>query len=146
MAECGDEKHEIHCLQWPSFYRPQRSCGQGNIFAPVCYFVHRGVCIPACIAGGIPACLAAGLGGGVYPSMPCSRSRGVGVYPSMPCSRSPGGGGVSQHALRSMSGRYASYWNAFLLMTYFTGPGGHGPRPPPHPLLIHAGFRLTISL
>ena len=23
-------------------YRPQRSCGQGNIFAPVCHYVHRG--------------------------------------------------------------------------------------------------------
>ena len=30
-----------------------------------------------------------------------------------------GGGGVSQHALRSMSGRYASYWNAFLFLVYF---------------------------
>ena len=25
------------------FNRPQRSCGQGNIFAPVCHSVHRGV-------------------------------------------------------------------------------------------------------
>ena len=24
-----------------SNYRPQRSCGQGNIFAPVCHSVHR---------------------------------------------------------------------------------------------------------
>ena len=24
-------------------YRPQRSCGQGNIFAPVCHSVHRGL-------------------------------------------------------------------------------------------------------
>ena len=24
------------------FYRPQRSCGQGNIFTPVCHSVHRG--------------------------------------------------------------------------------------------------------
>ena len=30
-----------------NFYRPQRSCGQGNIFAPVCHSVHRG-------GGGIP--------------------------------------------------------------------------------------------
>ena len=26
----------------PVNYRPQRSCGQGNIFTPVCYSVHRG--------------------------------------------------------------------------------------------------------
>ena len=31
------------------FYRPQRSCGQGNIFTPVCHSVHRGgVCLSAC--------------------------------------------------------------------------------------------------
>ena len=30
-------------------YPPQRSCGQGNIFAPVCHSVHRGgVCLSAC--------------------------------------------------------------------------------------------------
>ena len=28
-------------LTW-NFYRPQRSCGQGNIFTPVCHSVHRG--------------------------------------------------------------------------------------------------------
>ena len=28
------------------YYRPQRSCGQGNIFTPVCHSVHRGgVCL-----------------------------------------------------------------------------------------------------
>ena len=31
------------------YYRPQRSCGQGNIFTPVCHSVHRGgVCLSAC--------------------------------------------------------------------------------------------------
>ena len=29
-----------------NFYRPQRSCGQGNIFTPVCHSVHRGGGIP----------------------------------------------------------------------------------------------------
>ena len=33
------------------YYRPQRSCGQGNIFTPVCHSVHRGV--PG-LGGGIP--------------------------------------------------------------------------------------------
>ena len=33
-----------------SSYRPQRSCGQGNIFTPVCHSVPRGggVCLTAC--------------------------------------------------------------------------------------------------
>ena len=35
-----------------SRYRPQRSCGQGNIFAPVCHSVHRGV--SASVHAGIP--------------------------------------------------------------------------------------------
>ena len=80
----------------------------GGVCIPACIAggLQGGVCIPACIAGGIPACLAAGLGGRVcYPSMHCRR------YPSMPCSRSRGG----VCSIRSMSGRYASYWNAFLL-------------------------------
>ena len=42
-----------HSLDLPSIkyikYRPQRSCGQGNIFAPVCHSVHKGgVCLSAC--------------------------------------------------------------------------------------------------
>ena len=56
------------------YYRPQTEfakvmflpaatkLGQGNVFTGVRDSVHvGGVCIPACIAGGIPACLAAGL-------------------------------------------------------------------------------------
>ena len=31
-------------------YRPQRSCGQGNIFTPVCHSVHGG-CLPQCMLG-----------------------------------------------------------------------------------------------
>ena len=33
------------------FYRPQRSCGQGNIFTPVCHSVHRGGGLPQCMLG-----------------------------------------------------------------------------------------------
>ena len=29
-------------------YRPQRSCGRGNVFTRVCHSVHRGVCLSAC--------------------------------------------------------------------------------------------------
>ena len=34
-------------------YRPQQSCGQGNIFTPVCHSVHRGV--SASVHAGIPS-------------------------------------------------------------------------------------------
>ena len=33
------------------YYRPQGSCGQGNIFTPVCHSVHRGGCLPQCMVG-----------------------------------------------------------------------------------------------
>ena len=33
----------MHHALMLSCYRPQRSCGQGNIFTPVCHSVHRGV-------------------------------------------------------------------------------------------------------
>ena len=33
------------------FYRPQRSCGQGNIFTPVCHSVHGGGGLPQCMLG-----------------------------------------------------------------------------------------------
>ena len=91
----------------PCCYRRQRSC-DGYVFTDVC--VHRG--------GGIPACL-------------CR------WYPSMPCNRSPGGSGPGGVPARGVvcsqgicswgetpppkadgycCGRYASYWNAFLLL------------------------------
>ena len=35
-------------------YRPQRSCGQGNIFTPVCHSVHRGEGVSASVHAGIP--------------------------------------------------------------------------------------------
>ena len=37
MDEQGSQTYYSH-------YRPKRSCGQGNIFTPVCNSVHRGVC------------------------------------------------------------------------------------------------------
>ena len=34
------------------YYRPQRSCGQGNIFTPVCHsFCSQGGCLPQCMLG-----------------------------------------------------------------------------------------------
>ena len=35
--------YHLHDTQLPlHYYQPQRSCGQGNIFTPVCHSVHRG--------------------------------------------------------------------------------------------------------
>ena len=39
--------YSTHCY---SNYRPQWSCGQSNIFTPVCHSVHRGV-LPQCMLG-----------------------------------------------------------------------------------------------
>ena len=72
----------------------KRSLGQGNIFTPVCHSVHRGGGVCGCSGGGcVRGCL-----GGVHG---CSGGGGV--------------RGIRRHTeIRSMSGRYASYWNAFL--------------------------------
>ena len=59
--------------------------------------------IPACIAGGIPACLAAGSA--------CSGGRGGGLLLGGACF----GGCLLPKADGYCCGRYASYWNAFLL-------------------------------
>ena len=139
------------------FYRPQWSCGQGNIFTPVCHSVHRG-------GGGLPHCML-----GYHPPrsrhpLPPEQTRPDQTPPGAdtpPGSRHPpcssrfftsrnevvakviflhlsvilftgGRGSASLHAgipplsppdqtppppepsIRSTSGRYASYWNAFL--------------------------------
>ena len=78
----------------------KRSLGQGNIFTPVCHSVHRGG-MHGCSGGGMRGC-----------------SEGV-------CVVAPGGGvyGIRWDTeIRSMSGRYASYWNAFFVMnaTHFS--------------------------
>ena len=40
------------CYEKLDIYRPQRSCGQGNIFAPFCHSVHKGGgCLPQCMLG-----------------------------------------------------------------------------------------------
>ena len=111
-------------------YRPQRSCGQGNIFAPVCHSVHRGS--SASVYAGIPYPPGADtpesrhppgadthprsrhplgadplLGADTPPEQTPPRSR----HPP-PRSRHPPPREVDS-GIRSMSGRYASYWNLF---------------------------------
>ena len=67
-----------------NFYRPQRSCGQGYVFTRVCHSVNRGVCLSAC-------------------------------WDTTPWKQTPfQEGGTPPGYDQWMSGRYASYWNAFL--------------------------------
>ena len=118
-----------------NIYRPQRSCGQGNIFTPVCHSVHRGsVCLSTCWDTTPPT------GADTHleqtspwqQTPPGSRHTHPPGADTAPQNRHPSGGDTplsrppwSRHPPRadppeadsdigSMSGRYASYWNAFL--------------------------------
>ena len=82
------------------YYRPQRSCGQGYVFTRVCDSVHRG-------GGGSPC-----PGGWGRENAP-----GPGRPPSPPDQATPPREADSR--IRSTSGRYASYWNAFLFGQIF---------------------------
>ena len=43
MTTSAAKTHDdIRKINFVYFYRPQRSCGQGNIFTPVCHSVHSG--------------------------------------------------------------------------------------------------------
>ena len=69
----------------------------------VSHSVHRGVCILACIGADTAT--------PVYPSIQHAFGKTPPVYPSMHWGRHPPG---------HCSGRYASYWNAFLYSSVFT--------------------------
>ena len=85
-------------------YRPQRSCGQGYVFTRVCDSVQRGS-LPQCMLG--------------YPTPeqapPTEQAPPGSRHPLREQAPQPPPPGI-----RSMSGRYASYWNAFLLSNIFT--------------------------
>ena len=108
----------------------KRSLGQGNIFTPVCHSVHRGACVVvggcawlwgACmVVGGVHGC-----GGHVWLWGACMVAGGACVVVGGcawlwgACMVVGGcaclGGCIGYDKIRSMSGRFASYWNAFLL-------------------------------
>ena len=118
--------------------------GQGYIFTGVCDSVHRGghAWLPgrACVVAGgcawlpggmhgcwehvwlLGVCMVAGghawLLGGVHGCQGMHGCRGacvaVGVRGCGVCAWWQGGACVGYDEIRSMSGRYASYWNAFL--------------------------------
>ena len=112
-------------------YRPQRSCGQGYVFTPVCDSVHRG----GLRAGRTPLGRETSPGADTHPlgreTPPQQTPPPPGPEPAPPAGRtpSPGQGEPPQsrpprsrtppkaHSIiRSTSGRYASYWNAFLFI------------------------------
>ena len=109
------------------FYRPQRSCGQGNIFTPVCHSVRRGGVLPQCMLGyHTPP------GQGRTPPdqtppwirhPPQIRHHHHHPPPPPPIRHHPPWSDPppreADSSIRSTSGRYASYWNAFLLKYMF---------------------------
>ena len=92
----------VRIYQMLTYYRPQRSCRQGNVFTRVCDSVQRGsVCLSAC-----------------WDTTPPKQTPPKKQTPSeadTPRKQTPPGKQIPP-GIRSMSGRYASYWNAFLLL------------------------------
>ena len=81
-----------------SSYRPQRSCGQGYVFTHVCDSVHGGVLRAAPLPPGTR-------------QNPPPRDQAE----TPPPDQADPPPQEEDCSIRSMSGRYASYWNAFLL-------------------------------
>ena len=125
-GQCEVSKH----LAYRHIYRLQRSCGQGNIFTPVCHSVKRwgvgvGFCLSACWETTpqtrpppeqTPPPLRVDTPPGADTS-PQSRppEQTPGTRP--PQDQTPPGPdppGKADSSIWSTSGRYASYWNAFL--------------------------------
>ena len=89
-------------------YRPQRSCGQGNISHPSVILFTGGVCFSAC-----------------WDTTPPEQTpRPQEQTPPPPRKQTPPGADTTtppspreaDSSIRSTSGRYASYWNAFLFI------------------------------
>ena len=112
-------------------YRPQRSCGQGNVFTGVCLSTGgEGVCLSACWDAipppdGEPPRMETPPDGDPLDGEPPPgwRTPPDGEPPQdgeprPPRWRTPPGWRTPPRAvdssIRSTSGRYASYWNAFL--------------------------------
>ena len=122
-----------------SFYRPQRRCGQGNIFTPVCYSVHRG---SASVHAGIPPRSRHPPGTRPPPppgpdphprdqtpqnQTPRDQTHPPGTRPTPPRDQTPQEQTPrdqtpreADSSIRSMSGRYASFWNAFFFPLILT--------------------------
>ena len=121
----GETKPAIGCSH---YYRPQRSCGQGNIFTPVCYsFCSQ--CLPQCMLG-------------YHPSLsPLPLGQDTPLKQTAPGTRHPPivfffdfffdlfkkkflhhhtPPPEADSGIRSTRGRYASYLNAFLFILFIS--------------------------
>ena len=137
-------------------YRPQRSCGQGNVFTGVCLSTGGGGCLPQCMLGcqipldqahPTPPYQALPRTGQIPPDQAdppqeqADTPPGTGRHPprnrqTPPWNRQtpppqadhpPPRPGRPPHqeadsSIRSTSGRYASYWNAFLFYNLYNYP------------------------
>ena len=92
------------CKEWVRdalFLPAATKLGQGNVFTSVCLSTGgRGVCLSAC-----------------WDTPPTRHPPGPGTPPR-----------EADCSIRLTSGRYASYWNAFLLLTVFEKDLGYQPR------------------
>ena len=115
------ESHSVRSAKFVHIYRPQ-ILRQGNVFTRVCHSVHRGACmrIPChtrapCLTHLLPHTPAPlGMHAPYHACLPCHArlpppmpSCHVHPLPCMP---------PRYYEMLSMSGRYASYLNAFLLL------------------------------
>ena len=126
----------IYLIQY-HIYRPQRSCGQGNIFTPVCHSFCSQGWGSASVHAGIPTPLGADPPGPGRPPREQTHPPGPGRPPweqtHHPPPPRPGRPPKRQKhpprplptpreadsSIRSTSGRYLSYWNAFLSNDFF---------------------------
>ena len=109
-------------LSLPINYRPQQSCGQGYVFTRVCDSVHRGG-----VSGQTPPWQGEHPPTGTRqtPPRPFRHPPGTRQTPLDQADTPPDQADTPPDqadtpreedcSIRSMSGRYASYWNAFLL-------------------------------
>ena len=103
------------------FTARKRSLGQGNIFTRMCHSVHREG-VSGC--GGVYMVAGGGIHGGRGVCVVVGSMRGCGGWVCVVaggtcvvagwCVWLLGGGCAGYDEIRSMSGQYASYWNAFL--------------------------------
>ena len=90
------------------YYRPQRSCGQGYVFTRVCDSVNRGECLEQTPPDQTPPWTRHTP---PRPDPPGTKYTPPGLStPPRTKYTSP----EADSGIRSTSGRYASYWNAFL--------------------------------
>ena len=117
--EIGQQAGGTHPTGMHSCYRPQRSCGQGYVLTRVCDSVNKGG-----VSGEPPLGTKENPPPGTKENPPPGprrtppprpRRTPLGTRETPPSPRTRQTPPPEHCSIRSMSGRYASYWNAFLL-------------------------------